>query len=353
MQNSFKKILIGTVFFIITIIVAVVGYISFGWTVLEAIYMVVITIFGVGYGEVKPLDSAPEKIFTILVIIAGTSSAVYTVGGFVQMVAEGEINRALDTHRKTKEIQSLDGHTIICGFGRMGQIVAQQLQEARQQFVIIDRNSELLVNAEQMGYLTQVGNATEENILKAAGIDQATVLATVLPDDAANVFITLTARGLNPKLSILARGELPTTEKKLKLAGADQVVLPATISAMRMANLITRPTAINFLENKDERNYLDEILGQINVQLDELLIASGSPLIGKTVNRLEIKGKGSFIIIALRRQDGTLIKNPQPGVILEAEDKVIVMGHQGDLPQFTKINESKSKMRYRGRLIES
>ncbi|HHP7231741.1 MAG TPA: potassium channel family protein [Xenococcaceae cyanobacterium] len=351
MPSSFNKILIGTIFFVLTIVIAVVGYLCFGWTLLEAIYMVVITIFGVGYGEVKPIETAPEKIFTILVIIAGTSSAVYIVGGFVQLVAEGEINRALDTHRKGQVIQNLNRHTIICGFGRMGQILARQLQEAGQQFVIVDRDNDSIVTAEQMGYLTQVGNATDENILQAAGIDKAKVLATVLPDDAANVFITLTARGLNPKLSILARGELPTTEKKLKLAGADRVVLPATISAMRMANLIIRPTAIDFLENKDERNYLDEVLGQINVQIDELSIASGSPYIGQTISRLEIQGKGSFIIVALCRQDGTLIKNPQPGVILAAEDRVILMGHQGDIPRFAKANQLKSKMRYRGSSI--
>ncbi|MGF1477994.1 MAG: potassium channel family protein [Cyanophyceae cyanobacterium] len=348
MQASFKRIVIGATFFVLTIIIAVVGYIFFGWTLLEAIYMVVITIFGVGYGEVQPLETAAEKIFTILVIIAGTSSAVYIVGGFVQMVAEGEINRVLDTHRKAKEIQKLDNHTIICGFGRMGQILAQQLKDARQQFVIIDCDSELMRGAEQMGYLTQVGNATNEIILQAAGIDKARVLATVLPDDADNVFITLTARGLNPQLSILARGELPSTENKLKLAGADRVVLPATISAMRMATLITRPTAIDFLESGDERNLLEEVLGQINVRLDELVISPGSPLVGRTMNRLEVQGRGSFITIALCRQDGTLVKNPQPGVVLEAGDRVIVLGHQGDLPRIAKANELKSKMRYRG-----
>ena len=352
MQNSFRRILTGTVFFVLTIIIAVVGYIMFGWTLLEAIYMVVITIFGVGYGEVKPLETASEKIFTIMVIIAGTSSAVYIVGGFVQMVAEGEINRVLSDRRKVKEIESLDRHTIICGYGRIGQILAQQLQEDRQQFVIIDIDSELLNTAEQMGYLTQVGNATDENILKNTGIDKARVLATVLPDDAANVFITLTARGLNPNLSILARGELPSTEKKLKLAGADRVVLPATISAMRIANLITRPTAIDFLEN-DQRNYLDEVLSQINVQLDELSVFTGSPLIGKTVSQIEVKGKGSFIIVALRRKDGTLIRNPQPGVILKAQDRVIVMGHQGDMPRFARTDNSHNKMRYRGSVIEN
>jgi voltage-gated potassium channel len=257
MRNSLNKIFIGTIFFVLTNIFGIVGYTLFGWTLLEAVYMVVITIFGVGYGEVKPLETPSEKIFTILVIIAGTSSAVYLVGGFVQMVAEGEINRALDTHRKEKEIQSLERHTIICGFGRIGQILAEKLQEDRQSFVVIDRDHELLLSAEQMGYLTQVGNATDDHTLNAAGIERAKVLATVLPDDAANVFITLTARGLNPRLSILARGELPSTEKKLKLAGAARVVLPATVSAMRMANLITRPTAN---ESKSKMRYRGRVI---------------------------------------------------------------------------------------------
>ena len=120
---------------------------------------------------------------------------------------------------------------------------------------------------------------------------------------------------------------------------------------MRMANLITRPSAIEFLENKEERDYLDEILGQINVQLDELLIPSGSPLIGKTVSKLEVKGNRAFIIVALRRQDGTVLRNPSAKVILEAGDRVIVMGHQGDAPRFARTHELKSKMRYRGSSI--
>jgi voltage-gated potassium channel len=351
MQKSFKRILIGTIFFVLTNIIGVIGYQLFGWTLLDSVYMVVITIFGVGYGEVHPLQTSAERIFTIIFIIAGTSSAVYIVGGFLQMVTEGEINRALDTHRKTKEIQTLNNHSIICGFGRMGQILAQQLQEARQPFAIVDCNDDRIAKAEAMGYLAQIGSATDENILQTVGIEKAKVLATVLPDDAANVFITLTARGLNPNLVILARGELPTTEKKLRLAGADRVVLPATIGAMRMANLITRPNAIDFLTDTDERNYLDELLGQIDVQIDELPIVSGSPVVGKTIGTLEVKGNGSFIIVALQRQDGIVIKNPDRGAILAAGDRVIVMGHRGDIPQFARTNELKSKMRYRGSSI--
>ncbi|WP_036479034.1 TrkA family potassium uptake protein [Myxosarcina sp. GI1] len=347
-MSSFKRIWIGAIFFAITLIVAIFGYISFGWAAIDSVYMVVITIFGVGYGEVEPLETSGEKIFTMAVILAGTSSAVYTVGGFLQMVTEGEIHRALDEHRRSRGIDRLQNHAIICGFGRMGQILAQQLQQARQEFVIIELNSERVALAEQMGYLTQTGNAADENILQSVGIEKAKMLATVLPDDAVNVFITLTARGLNPQLMILARGELPTTEKKLKLAGADRVVLPAIIGGMRMANLMTRPAVTNYLEHRDERDYLDELLGQIDIKIDELAVAQNSYLVGKTIERLEVRGKGAFIIIALRRHDGTVIKNPDRHLVLEAEDRVIVMGHQADIPHFARANELRGKMRYRG-----
>jgi voltage-gated potassium channel len=351
MQSSFRRILRGTIIFVLTLVIAVIGYVLFGWTLLDSVYMVVITIFGVGYGEVNPLKTPSEKIFTMMVIIAGTTSAVYIVGGFVQMVAEGEIHKALDSHRLDKEIKSLKNHAIICGFGRMGQIMAQQLVKDRQSFVIIDRESDRVAKAEQMGYLATTGNATDENLLILAGIEKARVLATVLPDDAANVFITLTARGLNQNLIILARGELITTEKKLKLAGADRVVLPAIIGGMRMANLITRPTATDFLQSKNKRHYLDELLSQINVQIDELVITRSSDLANKSVGQIEVRGKGVFIIVAIRREDLTLIKDPDRNVILRPGDTVIVMGHQGDIPQFAQSHDVKSKMRYRGSSI--
>lgn len=142
MQSSFKKIAIGTVFFVLTIIFAVVGYLCFGWSLIEAIYMVVITVFGVGYGEVRPIDTASEKAFTIIVILAGTSSALYIVGGFVQMIAEGEINRAFDAQRKKNTISNLNNHVIICGFGQIAQMIAIHLVEAAQDFVIIDNNGD-------------------------------------------------------------------------------------------------------------------------------------------------------------------------------------------------------------------
>lgn len=334
MQGAFKRIITGALFFIITIVVAVVGYVGFGWALLDAVYMVVITIFGVGYGEVQPLESPSQKIFTILVIFAGTTSVVYIVGGFVQMVTEGEINRALNSKLKERSIANLQNHVILCGFSRMGQILAEQLQENHEPFIIIDDHAESI--SQTYDYLTREGSATDERVLVAVGIDRARALVTVLPDDATNVFIALTARELNPELSILARGDRPSTEKKLRLAGADHIVLPDTISGLRMANLLTRPTAIDFLNQPEERSYLNDLLGQIDVQLDELRIPDPSALVGKTVREIEVRGKGAFIVVAIRLATGQTIVRPSPSQILQGNDVLIVLGHQIDIPQFAK-----------------
>lgn len=331
MQGSFNRILTGVLVLVITLIVAVVGYIEFGWTPLEAIYMVVITIFGVGYGEVQPLESAAEKVFTIFVIIAGTSSGLYMIGGFVQMVAEGEINRALNEKRKERAIADLHYHVIICGFGRMGQVLARQLEESDEPFVIIDPDPD--PNVPTHDYLVCHGNPTDETLLQEVGVQHARSLVTVLPDDATNVYITLTARELNPSLMILARGELPSTEKKLRLAGADHIVLPDTISGLRMANLLTQATALDFLSQPDERSYLNELLAQIDVQMDELPISESSPMNQKSVRELEVRAKGAFIIVALRRADGTMQMRPNPSQLVSGGDTLIIVGHRRELPK--------------------
>jgi voltage-gated potassium channel len=349
MQGAFQRITTGAVFFTITIIIAVMGYTLFGWSLLEAIYMVVITIFGVGYGEVKPLETPLQKIFTILVIIAGTSSAVYIVGGFVQMITEGEINRAFDAHRRDQTISNLDRHIIVCGFGRIGQVLSRQLADIQNSFVIIENAPDRIAQAEALNYLVYAGNATDEDVLKAVGIERANALASVLSEDAVNVFVTLTARELNPALTILARGELPSTEKKLRLAGANHVVLPATISALRMAHLITRPNAIDFLTENDERSYLNELLSQIHIQMDELSVTADSSIVGKTVRDLEIRGKGTFIIVALRQASGEVILHPHHSLVLGSGDTLLVLGHEGDIPQFAQHYDlNRHPLRYRG-----
>ena len=346
MQTPFQRIVIGISTFVLTVIVAVSGYVLAGWTLLDSIYMVVITIFGVGYGEVQPRTSTALKVFTILVIIAGVLSVAYTVSGFVQLITEGEIRKIIDVKRMNKDIELLEDHVIICGFGRIGQMVARQLKAAHQPFVVVDNAPERIELAREAGYLLHLGNATDETNLAAVQIDKARTLATVLPDDAANVFITLTARELNPNLTILARGEIPSTEKKLRLAGANHVVLPATISASRVAHLITNPSAVDFLSQSDGQVSLNELLAELDIQIQEMPVDQA--LIGGTIGDVEMRGKGTFIIVALRRADGEVIVHPGNNIYLAKEDTLMLMGHQGDMPNFAQKAAIKREMRYRG-----
>ncbi|MEL6230892.1 MAG: NAD-binding protein [Cyanobacteria bacterium J06627_3] len=348
MEKSLQRIFIGVGFFVTTVIVAVVGYVAAGWALMDAIYMVVITIFGVGYGEVKPLESNSLKVFTILVIIAGVLSVTYIISGVVQSVAAGEIRQALSLKRMSETIANLKGHVIICGYGRIGQLLAQQLQQDGLPFIVIDADPVRVTLGQEQGYLMHLGNATDEDSLEAVGIHRARALATVLPDDAANVFITLTARELNNSIAILARGELPSTEKKLRLAGANHVVLPATISAGRMANLLINPAAEDFLAQGEGRMALNQLLGEIDIQLSELPVESQSGLVGATIRDIETQGHGTFIIVALRRQSGEMLIHPKQDTFLISGDALILMGHQGDLPSVIKRQLVKPELRYRG-----
>lgn len=350
----FRKIVIGFSLFVFVCAVAVIGYMGSGWTLTDAVYMVIITIFGVGYGEVQPVDSPALRLLTISVIIAGYGAVIYTVGGFIQMLIDGEINRALGARKMTKEIERLQQHTIICGIGRLGSILAKELHDAGKPFVAIDTDARRLQDAEHKGYLVIQGDATEEDVLDLAGIDRASTIATVLSDDATNVFVTITAREMNPGVTIIARGQNPRTEKKLLGSGADQVVLPTAIGAQKVAHLIIRPTAENMLQQIQQQSNTIDDLNRIGLQFDELQVLPGSALVDQQISEIEIKSNHGFLIVGIRRADGSNQLNPQPSTVLQAEDVVIVLGHKDDLPELAKRFSAKPKrMTYRGATFEA
>ncbi|WP_186776450.1 potassium channel family protein [Rubripirellula reticaptiva] len=227
----------GFTFFGGTFLLSTAGYVIAGWSWVDAIYMVTITFFGVGYGEVHSINTVWMKWFTMGVICAGCSSLIYVIGGIVQMLTEGEIEEIMGIRQRSREIDSLCDHTIVCGYGRVGQMLAAELRNQGQSLVILDCDPDRVDRAISDGFLAMEGNAVEDETLHEAGIFRAATLATVLPDDAANVFITLTARDLCETICIIARAECPTTERKLIRGGATHVVMPAAIGAIRIAQL--------------------------------------------------------------------------------------------------------------------
>ncbi len=319
-----RKIYLGIAVLLLVILGSTLGYESVGWPFIDALYMVVITVFGVGFGEVHPVDTAGLKIFTMLVIVAGCSAVVYIVGGFIRLVTEGEIHRAFGNMKKTHAIEEISNHAIICGYGRIGQILAHELAAGKSPFIIVDNDAERIALGEAAGYLCVKGSATEEDSLLAAGIERAKVLATVLPQDTLNVFITLTARNLNRSIRIIARGEQPATEKKLRQAGADEVILPAAIGAHRIANSITRQSIMHFLG--DSKGQVNHDLNYLGLEVDELTLQHDATMAGMTVGDIQQKMKTSMIVLAVRLSDGRILKSSFNEHPMSEGDAIVVIG---------------------------
>jgi voltage-gated potassium channel len=309
---------------------SIVGYVLLGWSFSDAVYMVAITIFSVGYGEVQPVVGT-VRWFTIGVIVLGCSSLLYILGGFFQLVAEGELNRILGTRKMKKTIDELSDHVIVCGLGRIGRVVSKDLETAGATVVYIDNDESRAATIVEIGGYVIVGDATSDAVLLEAGVKRARALATVLSDDALNVFITLTARNLNPNLRIIARAEDPASDSKMIQAGADKVVLPSTLSGERAAQMILRPAMVDFFADQDLSG-LEQELRALGVQIEQFEVDGDSSLIGRTVGELESSGDGGFLVVAIRRAGGKLIRNPEKHFTFSEEDSVLFMGHEEDIP---------------------
>jgi voltage-gated potassium channel len=229
----------------------------------------------------------------------------------------------------TPGIEQLSGHTLLCGYGRVGQQLARELSAYQHPFVIIDTDAARLQEAEQQGMLVLVGDCTEDDVLLRAGISRARHVASVLSDDAANVFLTLTVRGLNSHVHIIARAESPSTEKKLRRSGANRVVMPTAIGATKIANLIARPSAEELLMKTVGREILIEQLEQLGLRLQEFPVAKASRLVGQSVGRIEAASHAGFLIIGVHQADGTLLHHPPKDTIIGIGDSMMVLG-QGE-----------------------
>jgi voltage-gated potassium channel len=328
MINSVKRLRMGAIFLGLVVFFSTCGYCWLGYQWLDALYMVVITIASVGYAE-HSITPPAEKIFTIFVIIFGIGAAGYTIGGLAQMMFEGEIERVLGLHRMTREIERLQGHTIICGFGRIGQILAHDLYRHEKPFVILEVDPASVHEATGKKFLVLQGDATDDELLIKAGIARASSLISGLPNDAANVFITLTARNLNRDIQIIARAEHPSTEKKLRQAGANRIVMPASIGAQQMVRMITRPTTADLMDLIAQQ-------GNLDLELDEISVPAGSKLIGISVRDSEAHREHHLLVLAVKQFNGKMIFHPDADYHFEQGDVVIVLGDSENILRFRK-----------------
>jgi voltage-gated potassium channel len=326
-RSSVRRLVIGFTTVQAVVVFGVLGYIMLGWTPFDALFMVVITISGVGFGEVRPMGSTAERVHTMLIIGLGMIAVAYTVAGFIQFLTEGEILRLLGHQRMRRQIGEMSGHTVVAGFGRVGSLVCDDLATAEVPFVIIERSPEKVADIETRGFLYVTGDATEEKVLREAGLERAKTLVTAMPSDAETVFITLTARQMSPGVVIVARAEQPSTLKKLRQAGANHVVLPAAIGANRIVSLLTNPTAVEFTELVTQRS-------RLAIEMDDIPIKPGSPLEGKTLRDADIGRRTGVIVIAIKRVDGRVEFPPSGDEPFALGDSIVILGHRSNLEQF-------------------
>ncbi len=315
-------------FVLVVMLAAIAGYMHAGWSFSDALYMAVITVFTVGYGEVHPIGTPALRALTIGLIVLGCTGMIFVTGALVQLITAAQFQQALGFRRMHTEIEHLSDHVIVCGFGRIGQMLARELTAGRVRFVILERSPQKAADARALGYLTLQADATDEENLVRAGMSRARVLATVVPDDAANVFITLSARSLNPAATIIARGEAPSTEVKLRHAGANQVVLPAHIGAERVAELILYPDGMGAVHGAQEIERAGADLRLYGLER-EVVVAEADNFAGLTVDEAERRGDHAFFIVALERQDGGAHLRPDPATRIAAGDGVVLVGRGG------------------------
>ena len=330
-----QKLLLALVLIALVISFGALGYMFIeSWNLLDSLYMTIITLAGVGYKEVHDLTFY-GKIFTIILIIGGVGTVAYVLTAGAKIILEGELQDVFGRRRLEKKIKELKDHYIICGYGRMGRIICRELKEKNQKFVVIEKKRDIISDKDDT--LIVQGDATRDEVLNEVRIENAKGLISVLPTDAENLFVVLSARGLNSHLLIVARAGEEGSEKKLLRAGADKVVSPYHIGGLRIAHTILKPAVVDFIEFATKS-------GNIDLQMEEINIQEASRLSGLTLDECGIGKELGTIIVAIKKADGDLKFNPTFRTAIHTGDTLIALGEISKL----KILEDMAKAKKQG-----
>ncbi len=301
-----------------------------GLSFFDSFYMTVITISTVGFMEVKPL-STYGRLLTIVIITFGIILAAYTIGTLLRMFIEGELRKTYGRRRMDKQISKLRDHYIICGYGRIGSRICRELSTYNKKFVVIDNDPDVIRKIEKDGYLYLPHDASSDDTLIKAGIKYAKGIVPAVRSDPDNVFITLTAKGLRSDIFVLARSSNEQNEMKLMRAGATRVVSPYFIGGKRMAQLLLKPTVVDFVD-------ITVMGGDIGLQMEEAIVRPGSHLIGKNLIESNLRRDFGVIIVMIKKNSGELIFNPRPNEILEMNDVIVMLGQDEDMKRIGELN---------------
>lgn len=311
--------------------IGTIGYMGLsGYNFVDALYMTVITVTTVGFGELRPFSSE-EKIFTIFLILTSITIFGYAISAFSEYLVSGKLFEHFKHKRVEKQIGYLKGHTIVCGYGRNGKQAILKLGNYKKEFVVIDRDKESIVNLDNEGVLNILGDATLDETLQRAGIENAAFLITALPSDADNLFVVLTASQLNKECTIISRASNESSNKKLIFAGANNVIMPDKLGGDHMASLVTTPDVIEFVDRLT-------IEGETTANLEEISVNDlPKKYINKTILDLDLRKRTGCTVIGFRNPDKEYIINPEAEIELVVDSQLIILGRPEQIIKLREI----------------
>ncbi|MCK4545896.1 MAG: potassium channel protein [Candidatus Eisenbacteria sp.] len=328
-----ERLRLAIVLLVVILVGGTIGYMTIeGWPLLDSAYMTVITLASVGFMEVHELSSG-GRIFTIFLILIGLGTLLYVISTVTAFVVEGELRDVLRRRRMERKIKALRNHYVICGFSRMGSQIAQELEKSGRRFVVIEKDAERVEMPDHDDeILTVIGDATLEQVLLDAGLENASGLVTVLAQDQDNLFVVLTARRLNPKLRIVSQVVEENSEAKLRSVGADAVVSSHKIGGMRMASELIRPAVVSFLDVMLRRS--DAVY-----RVEEATVGTHCGWIGHTLGDAAVPEHADVVVVGLK-QDGLIVFNPKPDVKIHENDTIIMIGAMEEVEKIRKLAHS-------------
>ena len=315
---------------IILLTIFIIGTLGFhvieGWSLMDSFYACITTLSTVGYGDFVP-ETTAGKLFTVFIIIFGVGMMFYSLVLMAETFIDARLRSLLGRGKLEKIIEKMNDHYIICGGGRIGFLICRELIAGKMPCVVIDNNPEVIQKAQEEGFIYCKGDATQDKVLIEAGIKRAKGIVCVLPSDAENLYVILTAKDLNQQIYIISRSEEEASEHRLLRAGADRVMSPYTLGGVRMAMAILRPAMLDFIEITTRGQSLE-------LRMEEIAVCKGSPFISQSLEDSGIRKRYGLIIVAVKKDSGKMIFNPMANCIIAEDDRLIAMGEDENVKQF-------------------